>query len=87
MKYKVVVRMSIKLLERDVNELIGQGWIPFGSLAVDNEESRVSYLQPIIKHSVSTVSTYKGKPIEENIFTTTGIKDNEFDSGNPPATP
>lgn len=78
MEYRVVVRINIRSLEEDVNDLINQGWMPHGNLVVDATEHSVRYLQPMIKYKSSTTLTEEFKPIEET-FTTTGIKDNEFD--------
>ncbi len=104
MEYIVVIRLNIRQLMEDVNQRIAEGWIPFGSLAIDGAENNTEYLQPMIKYE-SISATYKGKPTEENIFTTsdipatgefepieetfttTGIKDNEFDVSNVPITP
>ena len=77
MEYLVVVRLSIKQLAEEVNYRIKEGWIPFGSLAVDGTERNVEYLQPMVKYDTIS-STYEGKPTEENIFATTGLKDNKF---------
>ncbi len=87
MEYLVVVRLSIKQLVEEVNYRIKGGWQPHGSLAVDGTESNVEYLQPMVKYTVSS-TTIEGKfePIKET-FTTTGIKDNEFDVSNVPITP
>jgi len=52
MEYYVVVRLSIKQLIEEVNDLIKEGWTPFGSLAVDGSESSVEYLQPMVKYNI-----------------------------------
>ena len=87
MEYIVAVRLSVPQLVEEVNELINDGWQPHGSLAVDGTESNVEYLQPMVKYTVSS-TTIEGEfePIKET-FTTTGIKDNEFDVSNVPITP
>lgn len=94
MEYRVVVRINVRLLEEDINDLINEGWMPHGSLAVDGTERSVRYLQPMTRNGSPYNFQHKSKkddkpttePIKET-FTTTGIKNNEFEINDVPATP
>jgi len=54
-----VVRLSIILLIQEVNDLINEGWEPYGSLVSTDDE----YLQPMVRYT-AIPSTYRGKPID-----------------------
>ena len=56
MEYTIVVRLSTTLLIEMVNQLIGEGWILHGSLAVNGTERNVEYLQPMVKYSTIVYS-------------------------------
>lgn len=47
MEYTVVVRLSITMLVKIVNDLITSGWIPHGNLVTYADE----YLQPMVRYA------------------------------------
>lgn len=50
--YMILRSLDPDKLQKDVNELIGNGFVPFGSLAVVTlPEGVVRYLQPMVKHA------------------------------------
>lgn len=56
MEYTVVVRMSVTALVEEVNQLINDGWVPYGSLAVVTNPAIDEYLQPMTRHVGYTVN-------------------------------
>lgn len=55
MEYTVVVRISITALVEEVNELINEGWVPFGSIAIAVNPAIDEYIQPMTRHVGYTV--------------------------------
>lgn len=57
LKYHICWHYDLRYLKRDINEFIAEGFEPYGSFMINNEDpdSRTVFIQPMVKYETHTI--------------------------------
>ena len=70
MEYNVVARTTIPALNEVVNNMLDEGWNPYGSIAVIQDEfgsGSILFIQPLIRYTTEALYTdYEVSRIEQH---------------------
>lgn len=70
MEYNVVARTTIPALNEVVNNMLDEGWNPYGSIAVIHDEfgsGSILFIQPLIRYTTEALYTdYEVSRIEQH---------------------